>query len=222
MTKLLFATLLIALVPNSVFAVDGVVLINQATVLAAGGFPYRITQPGSYRLSGNLTTPDINTSAIVITADNVTLDLNGFSIIGPAVCGGIPASCVAFGTGVGVVASANRGVSVMNGGVQGMGSTAVNVGDGGRIEKMRITGNGGGIVAQRNGIVADNVVTYNVTFSAINVITSTVSGNIVSYNRFTGIFANCPSLIIGNTAFSNGLNIGSTGVGCNIVNNAAP
>jgi hypothetical protein len=36
------------------FAVDGVVLINQSTVMAAGGFPYKITQPGSYKLSGNL------------------------------------------------------------------------------------------------------------------------------------------------------------------------
>src|SRR5262249_13803327 len=146
------------------------------TVLAAGGFPYRITQPGSYKLTGNLTTPDINTSAIVVTADNVTLDLNGFSIIGPAVCGGVPASCAAFGSGVGVDAGANRGVAVMNGGIQGMGSTAVNVGDSGRVEKMHVTGNGGGIVAQRNGIVIDNVVTYNVTFSAVSVLTSTVTG----------------------------------------------
>jgi len=34
---------------------EGVVLINQSTVMAAGGFPYVITQPGSYKLSGNLT-----------------------------------------------------------------------------------------------------------------------------------------------------------------------
>ena len=43
-----------ALLASSAFAVDGVVLINQSTVTAAGGFPYSITQSGSYRLSGNL------------------------------------------------------------------------------------------------------------------------------------------------------------------------
>jgi hypothetical protein len=59
--------------------------------MAFGGFPYRITQPGSYKLSGNLT---LNTSqnanysgpggpadvAILIDANNISLDLNGFSI----------------------------------------------------------------------------------------------------------------------------------------------
>jgi hypothetical protein len=56
------------------FAVDGVVLINQATVASAGGLPFQITQPGSYRLSGDLTVPDGNTTAIKITADHVTVD----------------------------------------------------------------------------------------------------------------------------------------------------
>ena len=83
---LTIVTLLIA-IPACVFAIDGQVLINQAAVNAAGGFPYKITQPGSYKLSGNLV---MNTSAqpnfpgmdvaILIGANNVNLDLNGFSI----------------------------------------------------------------------------------------------------------------------------------------------
>jgi hypothetical protein len=28
----------------------------------------------------------VNTNAIIVTADNVTIDLNGFSILGPVVC----------------------------------------------------------------------------------------------------------------------------------------
>ena len=35
-------------------AVDGTIEINQAKVMAAGGFPYLISNPGSYRLTGNL------------------------------------------------------------------------------------------------------------------------------------------------------------------------
>src|SRR4051812_3821732 len=82
----------------SALATDGIVLINQVTStspLALGcgsyGFPIVICQPGSYRLSGNLTVPNANTTAISIQADNVKLDLNGFSIIGPVICksGGI-------------------------------------------------------------------------------------------------------------------------------------
>ena len=64
----------------SAFAVDGVTLINQATVAAAGGFPYVISQPGSYKLSGNLVVPNTAAYAMTITASNVTLDLNGFTI----------------------------------------------------------------------------------------------------------------------------------------------
>jgi hypothetical protein len=47
----------IALGPAYAFGVDGVTLINQSTVIAAGGFPYTISRPGSYKLSGNLTVP---------------------------------------------------------------------------------------------------------------------------------------------------------------------
>ena len=83
----LVIVLAIALLPACAFAVDGVMLINQSTVMAAGNFPYVISNPGSYKLSGNLTmytTQNGNVSgidvAIGIAQSNVTLDLNGFSI----------------------------------------------------------------------------------------------------------------------------------------------
>ncbi len=46
--------------------------------IAISGAPYTIDQPGSYYLTGNLTVATGN--AITITADNVSLDLNGFNI----------------------------------------------------------------------------------------------------------------------------------------------
>src|SRR5215469_5688807 len=90
MKKTLLLAIVTALASVCAFAVDGTVLINQSTVMAAGGFPYKITQPGSYQLSGNLVVPDANTTAISITVDHVSLDLNGFSISGPTVCTGTP------------------------------------------------------------------------------------------------------------------------------------
>ena len=73
-------------------AVDGVVLIDQNRALAGNvtpgdfpGFPVTISRPGSYRLSGNLEVTDPDITAIEITADHVTLDLNGFSIQGPLI-----------------------------------------------------------------------------------------------------------------------------------------
>jgi hypothetical protein len=74
---------MLAAIPSSLYGVDGVVLIDQSHALAGGitpddapGFPVTISQPGSYRLSGNLTVPNSNT-AIQITADSVILDMNG-------------------------------------------------------------------------------------------------------------------------------------------------
>lgn len=57
MLKLLgvFALILMSLGSVAARAADGVVIIDQATVLASGGFPYVINAPGSYRLESNLT-----------------------------------------------------------------------------------------------------------------------------------------------------------------------
>src|SRR6266571_8801026 len=94
-TIFVLTTLAALAVPT--YAVDGEVLINQNAALAGNvtpgdtpGFPVIISVAGSYKLSGNLTVPDANTTAILITADNVTIDLNGFSIVGPSVCVGTP------------------------------------------------------------------------------------------------------------------------------------
>ncbi len=54
----------IALAASSARAVDGVLEINQTIVMAAGGFPYSITQPGSYILTGNLAVSAAGTNAI--------------------------------------------------------------------------------------------------------------------------------------------------------------
>src|SRR5437660_10020294 len=88
MRKTVIVVLAMALVPACSFAVDGVVLINQSTVMAAGGFPYIIKDPGSYKLSGNLTMSTTTTGnysgldiAIGINSSVYVLDLYWFSII---------------------------------------------------------------------------------------------------------------------------------------------
>ena len=83
MTKHLLSILAFALIPVGAFGVDGVVLINQSTVMTSGGFPYVISQPGSYKLYGNLVV-DAGKDGIEISASNAFLDLNGFDIN----CGG--------------------------------------------------------------------------------------------------------------------------------------
>ncbi|MBL8014435.1 MAG: hypothetical protein JNN05_11370 [Candidatus Omnitrophica bacterium] len=70
------------------WAVDGEVLISQTTAEAGrvtpddtAGFPVTISLPGSYKLSSNLNIP-AGKIGILIATNNVTLDLNGFRIIG--------------------------------------------------------------------------------------------------------------------------------------------
>jgi hypothetical protein len=55
MNKHVLTIFALALAPVCAYAVDGATLINQSTVMASGGFPYIMSQPGSYKLSGNLT-----------------------------------------------------------------------------------------------------------------------------------------------------------------------
>jgi hypothetical protein len=66
---------------------EGIILIDQDKVLAGQvtpgdtpGFPVTISNPGSYRLSGNLTVPRGGVNGIELTTSNVTIDLNGFQI----------------------------------------------------------------------------------------------------------------------------------------------
>lgn len=89
----LLASLACATPPAS--ARGGPVPIDQAKAEAGGvspgdgaGFPVTLSEPGLYRLMGNLTVNDVARTAILITSAGVTLDLNGFEVRGPNACSG--------------------------------------------------------------------------------------------------------------------------------------
>jgi hypothetical protein len=132
MIRYRFALPALLLIPCAALATDGVFEINQAKVLASGGFPYVIAQSGSYRLTSDLDVRVLglpnstNTNAIEIWgAIGVTLDLNGFTIFGPAQCS--PA-CSNTGTGKGVqVAGYAADVTIRNGRVIGAGGWGLDV-----------------------------------------------------------------------------------------------
>jgi hypothetical protein len=216
---------------GSVYGVDGVVLIDQPHSLAGNitpgdtpGFPVTISLPGSYRLSGNLTVSDANTTAIKITANDVIIDLNGFSIIGPIVCTGVtgPAVCPPAGTGNGIEVENNTGVKVLNGTVRGMGATGVFISSqSGYVERVTTESNGlGGMLV--GGRVVDSEATLNGSFGifAVSIHNSTAvnnhgngiqvdasggvaMGNISSFNGGVG-FLLPNGTMIGNSAVRNG------------------
>jgi hypothetical protein len=208
-------TLLIAFVGCSMdpaFAVDGVTLIDQNKALMgnvtlgdAPGFPVTISQPGSYRLSGNLTVPDANTSAIQINTGNVTIDLNGFALIGPVVCssgqsGGVApgltgswgASCSAVGSGRGITNAGSDAprIAVRNGAVSGMGSHGINLSNiGHAIEGVRVSSNGGDGINVESAVVSHNNVVQNGQRGIAVLGAASVSYNVVLNNGTDGIHA---------------------------------
>jgi hypothetical protein len=211
----LFSVLIgLAALPQA-FAVDGVILISQTTALLGNvtpgdtpGFPVTISQPGSYRLSSNLTVPDGNTTAIQVTSTNVTIDLNGFSIIGPVVCTGEPVtSCNPSGaSGVGIVTSSNTTVTVTNGTVQGMG-VGLSFSGPTRLERVSaVQNNSFGILFQSSGnVVLYNTASFNGNAGIQSLIASSVvTGNVAIGNRGSGMAVS--GVITGNVAVQNGSN----------------
>jgi hypothetical protein len=108
---------------------SGVITIDQAKAEAGGvtagdaaGFPITISQPGSYRLMSNLTLADPNVTAIEITADDVTIDLNGFTVSTPMTCSGSLSAwnCSVVGPqGHGILAINHSYTTLRNGHVRG-------------------------------------------------------------------------------------------------------
>jgi len=108
---------------------EGRIEINQTRALAGGvtpsdtpGFPVTIDTAGSYVLTGDLDVPTTTASAIRVLADDVTLDLNGFTLRGQVTCTGSGAaiSCTSATSGVaGVRANGYTGTTVRNGHIRG-------------------------------------------------------------------------------------------------------
>lgn len=94
--------------------------------------PYTISAPGSYTLTGNLIANG-STGGITISADNVTLDLNGFALIG----GGS-------GSVAGInVPSDQKNIVIRNGTVRGWTNGGVNASNANNsvIEGLRVSNN---------------------------------------------------------------------------------
>ena len=195
-------------VGTPLWAVDGVILIDQNKALAGNvtpgdtpGYPVTISLSGSYRLSGNLTVPNENTTAIDVTgaASMVSIDLNGFAIIGPTACDvAIPPVCspVAadpgniFGPGDGVRSNIDGSLTVRNGTIRGMGRVAVFVSGAPLVivDQVQIRDNGLGGLFIGIGNVTNSVVSRN-GGNGITLNQGVVKGNHITRNGGSGVIA---------------------------------
>jgi hypothetical protein len=207
--KTLFAFAALALAAG---AQAQVVTIDQAKALAgnvtpgdAPGFPVTISQPGSYRLTGNLRVDDLSAHGIEITAPGtVTLDLGGFTIrgprcsasrcqINPPVVNGIYRYSVA------TTIPTHATLSLRDGRIENFGGAGVHAA-GLHAERLTVAGNGGsGIATNGWGRVVESVAERNLGWG-IQHMAGIVRGNAVINNGAGQLRAvNGAVLVSGNT-----------------------
>jgi len=181
---------------------DGRVEIDATRAAAGGitpgdapGFPVTISLPGSYLLTSNLSV-DGETTAIELvpgTDLDVTLDLGGFSILGPNECG-FGGSCVP-GSGIGVRSEdVGHFVRVVNGAVRGMGDAGIFIDGAAHIEEVTVSDNVGlGVRTGPRSLVLDSSMVAN------------TAGNI-SAGSFSALLGN--HSVGGSTGTSDGMFLG--------------
>jgi hypothetical protein len=203
--------------------------VAAQTAIAACG---PIIASGSYKLSNNLTAAgDCLVVATGATA-NVTIDLNGFTILGN-------------GTGSGIVGgNVFEGVTVRNGTVKNFDVGLNLYGNTILIERVTlirnvsygliavesvvfrdnlVVGNGIGLSVGEGSVLTDNTVGFNTSDGMQAGEGSTIVNNSSRRNGGVGLAITCASNVIGNTATGNTLgNLVSSGLGCNNFNNVAP
>ncbi len=211
-------------------AVDGVYEIHPACVATgcfagdAPGFPVTISSPGSYRLTGNLIVRDALTPAIKVASDlnDVTIDLNGFSVSGPTICSGYPITCDPSGSGIGIDAQNSLRVTVRNGVVRGFGLMGMLLAAQARVIDVSVDGNGQTGIGAGAGSVIERCVAFSNAGRGIDCGDCVIRSNTVRGNVAEGIRGSSGSVVEGNSITANGgvgisLDVGASGYLGNVI-----
>ena len=146
---LLALALCVAGLPAAAIARDGVLEINQACATSTGcfpgdapGFPVEVTAAAgatSLRLTSALVLPNVFATGIVVTTEDVTIDLAGFDVILADCVATLDRNCAATATGsTGIFAEGALGLTLRNGGIVGMGGDGVRAGDWAQVENLHV------------------------------------------------------------------------------------
>lgn len=159
-----------------------------------------ITAPGSYQLDKNL---NATGDCLVIQANFVTIDLNGFTVTGD-------------GTGDGITDGgvARKGIAIRNGTITGfVDGIDLFFSRGVSVEQVRAFDNSGdGIRVGFDSMVTGNTAFDNVGNGIFARFGSTVTGNTARSNNGNGIRADGDNTVTGNAARTNsndGIHVGS-------------
>ncbi len=179
----------------------GVTHINQSNV------PYTIDSSGSYKLTSDLFVSNglfgTITTAIKVNVPNVTIDLNGFSILGNGSGSGSQ------GLTNGIDASGQPLITILNGEVANMSNFGISTGHSSRIERVRAFGNGDDGIDCTDGCEITNCILNNNGRYGLLLADSSgngrgvVSSNVVQYNALVGINLSTAALVTGNSVSNN-------------------
>lgn len=156
------------------------------------GYPATISVSGSYKLGSNLSSG--GTTAIDITASNVTLDLNGYTIDGGSVVclpnvAGPGNTCSGSATGMSLI-DATRSVTIRNGIVRGSKGNGISVGEDSRIYDVTSRENNGyGIISVGKALISNVHVSLNGLVGFFTEGTAILSNVSADYNNSHGIYS---------------------------------
>jgi parallel beta-helix repeat protein len=190
--------LLFALSASHAFGEFYVIAGSRGVGTKIASLPYTISSPGFYYIDKDLSCSGAN--GITITADHVTLDLMGFSLIGPGGTGG----------NYGVYMSERANVEIRNGTVRNFPGTGISEANSGatghRVVNMRARDNGGsGIYLSGTSHTVKGCTAVGSTYDGIYAgMGSTVTGNTCRANTVYGIYLSGNNLVDQNTATGNG------------------
>jgi len=188
------------------------IAINLTNTPGDANSLFKITQPGSYYLTGNITGV-AGRHGVEIAASGVTLDLMGFDL------SGIPG----MGAFDGVSATANSliNITVRNGSVRAWGDDGVDLGsnfvENSAVIDVRASGNAGSGITTDDGCTISGCSAFQNSGSGISASTGCTISNCTAYdNTDNGISAGDGCTITGCTANSNTGNGISSGGGSTI------
>ena len=233
---LLNVTLLLLFFNTSIVFADFYVIAGSRGVgTKITSLPYTIASPGFYYITQDLSISNAN--GINITADNVTLDLMGFSLMGAGVSSGFH----------GVYMGGRTNVEIRNGTIRNFGASGITdlgpLARGHRIINMRILNNklhgigidGSGHLIERCTVIGNENfgIWVNRACTVIGNISNNnggigitgdeggciITGNTCEFNGSHGIAAYSDSIITGNTSYNNALDGIRATNGVTITNN---
>ncbi len=174
---------------------------------------FKISQPGSYYLTGNITGV-AGRHGIEIASSGVTLDLNGFDLVGVPTMGTFD--------GVTITVPNLTNLAVVNGSVRNWGRDGINLGiptsSGSRIERLNVSGNARSGIFTGSRSVVSNCTASGGLFGIFVALGSTVVDCSASNTITYGIAAGPGSTISNSAAYDNtGIGIFADS-GCVVVN----